>query len=136
MPLTDRAIRNAKPADKPLRLFDGDGMYLEVAPTGGKWWRFKYRYAGKEKRLSLGVYPDTSIRDAREARDEVRKLLAKGVDPGEQRKADKRAAAAKSANSFEAVAREWYEKQSHTWVADARIGRAATPGIQSVPGDR
>lgn len=117
MPLTDRAIRNAKPADRPVRLFDGEGMYVEVAPSGGKWWRFKYRYGGKEKRVSLGVYPDTSIRDAREARGEARKLLARGIDPGEQRKADKRSAAAKSANGFEAVAREWYAKQSHTWVA-------------------
>src|SRR5437016_13400237 len=86
MPLTDRAIRNAKPADKPIRLFDGGGMYLEIARSGGKWWRFKYRFGGKEKRLSLGVFPDTTIRDARDARDEARKLLAKGIDPSAQRK--------------------------------------------------
>jgi integrase len=117
MPLTDRAIRSVKPIDRPLRLFDGEGMYLEVATSGGKWWRFKYRFGGKEKRLSLGVYPDTSIRDARDARTEARKLLAKGVDPSERRKADKRVAATRATNSFEAVAREWYTKQSHTWVA-------------------
>ena len=131
MPLTDSAIRNAKPTAKPFRLFDGGGMYLEVAPSGGKWWRFKYRFAGKEKRLSLGVYPDvplasrvekgngtrTIIKGARELRDEARALIAGGIDPSEQRKADKQAAAGRATNSFEAVAREWYGKQSHTWVA-------------------
>src|SRR5437868_4624297 len=133
MPLTDRAIRNAKPADKPIRLFDGGGMYLEIAPSGGKWWRLKYRYAGKEKRLSLGVYPDVPlgsrvekrmengkpviIRGARELRDDARALLASGIDPSERRKVERREAAGKAANSFEAVAREWYTKQTHTWVA-------------------
>src|SRR5947199_6898126 len=108
-------------------------MYLEIAPSGGKWWRFKYRYGGKEKRLSLGVYPAVplasrtekntgtgkhlTIKGARELRDEARALLASGVDPSERRKADKRNAAGRAANSFEAVAREWYAKQSHTWVA-------------------
>jgi integrase len=117
MPLTDRAIRNAKPADKPLRLFDEKGLYLEVAPSGGKWWRFKYRFGGKEKRLSLGVYPDTKLADARIRRDEVRALLADKKDPGAARKAEKQEAAGRAANSFEAVAREWYAKQAHTWVA-------------------
>ena len=117
MPLTDRAIRNAKPADKPLRLFDAGGMYLEIAPSGGKWWRFKYRFGGKEKRLSLGVYPDVSLTNARDRRDAARKILAAGTDPGEKRKAEQREAAGRAANSFEAVAREWYSKQAHTWVA-------------------
>ena len=66
MALTDKAARSAKPGAKAVKLFDGRGLYLEVAPAGGKWWRLKYRYAGKEKRLSLGVYPDVSLRDARE----------------------------------------------------------------------
>ncbi|MBA3505469.1 MAG: tyrosine-type recombinase/integrase [Betaproteobacteria bacterium] len=115
--LTDRAIRNAKPADKPIRRFDGGGLYLEVAPSGGKWWRLKYRIGDKERRLSLGVYPDVALADARARRDAARKLLADGVDPSAQRKADKREAAGRAANSFEAVAREWYAKQAHTWVA-------------------
>ncbi|HZX70533.1 MAG TPA: Arm DNA-binding domain-containing protein, partial [Rhodanobacter sp.] len=72
MPLTDTAIRTAKPSAKTQRLFDGGGMYLEVAPSGGKWWRLKYRYGGKEKRLSLGTYPDTRLKDAREKRDAAR----------------------------------------------------------------
>jgi integrase len=116
MPLTDRAIRNAKPGDKPIRLFDGGGMYLEIAPSGGKWWRFKYRFDGKEKRLSLGVFPDVALAAARKRRDEARELIADGKDPGAQRKAAKREAEGRAANSFEAVAREWYAKQSHTWV--------------------
>jgi integrase len=116
MPLTDTAIRKAQPKDKTSRIFDGGGMYLEVAPAGGKWWRLKYRYAGKEKRLSLGTYPDTSLKDAREKRDAARKLLAAGVDPGEQRKAAKAAGEERSANSFEVIAREWHAKQSATWV--------------------
>ena len=67
MPLTDTSVRSAKPAAKAVKLFDSSGMYLEVAPAGGKWWRLKYRFGGKEKRLSLGVYPDVSLRDARNA---------------------------------------------------------------------
>jgi integrase len=116
MPLTDRAIRNAKPANKPRRLFDGGGLYLEISPSGGKWWRLKYRHGGKEKRVSLGVYPGVGLADARERRDAARKLLAGGKDPSAERKAEKREAKGRAANSFEVVAREWYGKQAHTWV--------------------
>ena len=118
MPLTDTAIRNAKPGEKPVRLFDGGGLYLEVSPTGGKWWRLKYRFDGKEKRLSLGVYPDVSLKDARDRRDASRKLLADGIDPSENRKAMKSARADRAANSFEVVAREWFAKYSATWAAN------------------
>ena len=117
MPLTDTAIRKAKPTDKMQRLFDGGGLYLEISPAGGKWWRLKYRVDGKEKRLSLGTYPDTSLASARAKRDAARKLLAASVDPGEHRKAEKAAGDDKAANSFEVVAREWFAKQSSTWVA-------------------
>ncbi len=86
MPLTDTAVRNAKPGAKAIRLFDARGLYLEVSPTGGKWWRLNYRFDGKEKRLSLGVYPDVSLKNARERRDEARKLLANGIDPSDNRK--------------------------------------------------
>lgn len=107
MPLTDTAVRNAKPGEKALRLFDERGLYLEVSPAGGKWWRLKYRFGGKEKRLSLGVYPAVSLKAARERRDEARRLLADGVDPSENRKATKAAGQERASNSFEAVAREW-----------------------------
>jgi len=116
MSLTDTAIRNAKPADKARKLFDGGGLYLEVAPSGGKWWRLKYRYGGKEKRLSLGVYPDVSLKDARERRDEARKLLANDIDPSEHRQAQKAAKEDRAANSFEVVAREWHAKHLPTWT--------------------
>ncbi|MGY0561602.1 integrase arm-type DNA-binding domain-containing protein [Luteimonas sp. A277] len=79
---------------------------LEVAPSGGKLWRWKYRYEGKEKRLALGAYPEVELAEARERHAEARKLLASGVDPGEHRKAQRAAAADKVANSFDAVARE------------------------------
>lgn len=116
MPLTVTAIRKAKPADKARKLFDGGGLYLEVSPSGGRWWRLKYRYGGKEKRLSLGVYPDVSLRDARERRDEARKLLANDIDPSEHRQAQKAAKEDRAANSFEVVAREWHAKHQPSWT--------------------
>ena len=124
MPLTDTAIRKAKPGiaadgrvtDKPYKLGDSGGLYLEVSPTGGKWWRLKYRFRDKEKRLSLGVYPDVTLKDARDRRDTARKLLADGIDPSEKRKAQKAALTDQAANSFEAIAREWYAKQAPNWA--------------------
>ncbi|CAB3755024.1 integrase [Burkholderia puraquae] len=111
MPLTDTAIKNAKPAAKPTRLFDGGGLYLEISPAGGKWWRLKYRFGGKEKRISLGVYPDVSLKMARKRCAEARERLAVGTDPGEVKKADKRAAKLAASNSFEAVALAWMEER-------------------------
>ncbi len=116
--LTDTVIRHAKPHGKTARLFDSGGLYLEVSPTGGKWWRLKYRFAGKEKRLSLGVYPAVGLKDARQHRDEARKLLADGIDPGENRKAQKAVKQDRAANSFEVVAREWIAKYAPTWTAN------------------
>ena len=116
MALTDTAIKNAKPGPKPLRLSDEKGLYLEVRPNGSKWWRFTYRFGGKEKLLSLGVYGDVSLKKARTRRDEARELLADGIDPSAHRKANKSAKADRAANSFEVVAREWFEKFSPTWV--------------------
>ncbi len=115
MPLTATAVKNAKPGEKSRRLFDERGLYLEISPKGGKWWRFKYRIDGKEKRISLGVYPDVELKEAREARDEARKLVAQGIDPSLQRKAQKAARIENGANSFESVAREWLAKQASTW---------------------
>ncbi len=116
MPLTDTAVRNAKPASKPFRLYDRDGLYLEVTPSGGKWWRFKYRYAGKEKRLSVGVYPDVELRKARKRISDARQLLVDGIDPSQNRKATKAATEERAANSFEVVAREWVAKQMPNWA--------------------
>lgn len=112
MPLTDTKIRAAKPADKKYRLSDEKGMYLEVTKAGGRYWRMKYRYQGKEKLLALGVYPDVSLADARTRRDEARALLAAGTDPGQARKAAKREKAKTAANSFEVIAREWHGIQA------------------------
>ncbi len=121
--LTVNAIKNAKPGKtpkgvttaKPYKMGDAGGLYLEVTPTGGKYWRLKYRIAGKEKRLSLGVYPDTGLAEARQRRDGARKLLAEGIDPSEHRKATRTMRAERAANSFEAVAREWYAKYAPSW---------------------
>jgi integrase len=116
MALTDTAIRNAKPRVKAFRLFDERGMYLEISPSGGKLWRLKYRIDGKEKRLALGVYPDVGLKEARAKRDAARKLLADGVDPGQNRKALKLARVACTTNSFEVVTREWLGKYCASWA--------------------
>ncbi len=116
MALTDTAIRNAKPGTKPAKLFDGRGLFLIVTPGGGKWWRFRYKFDGREKLLSLGVYPDVALKDARERRNTARKLLAEGIDPGENRKAQKATKQDRAANSFEVVAREWYAKHAPNWA--------------------
>ena len=107
--LTPSAVANAKPKEKAYKLADGGGLFLLVNPNGRRWWRWKYRHpdSGKENLLSLGVFLDVSLRQARERRDEARKLLADGIDPGVQREAQKRAREERAANSFEAVAREW-----------------------------
>ena len=116
MPLTNTAIKNIKPADKTKKMFDGGGLYLEVSPKGGKWWRLKYRYLGKEKRLSLGTYPDTSLQKARERRAEMRQLLADGIDPSLHRQAHKASKIDAQANSFELIAREWLERYAAKWT--------------------
>jgi integrase len=117
MPLTDTGVRNAKPGEKPVKLFDERGLFMIVTPAGGKWWRLKYRFDQKEKMLSLGVYPDVGLKDARDRRDTARKLIAAGIDPSLNRKAQKAARQQSVANSFEVVAREWYVKLSPNWAA-------------------
>lgn len=116
MPLTDTSIRNAKPRPKPYKLADGKGLFLQVTPNGGKWWRLKYRFDGKEQLLSCGVYPDTSLAKAREKCDAARKLLADGINPSEHRKAVKASRITQNANSFEVIAREWHAKYAPTWA--------------------
>ena len=102
------AVRTARFEGKPRKLFDGGGLYLHVQASG-HYWRLKYRYSGKEKLLALGVYPDIGLKNARQARDEARKLLAQGIDPSALRQAEKVTKAENATNSFEAVAREWWE---------------------------
>jgi integrase len=116
MSLTDTAIRNVKPTDKTQKLFDGRGLYLEVTPKGGRYWRLKYRIGGKEKRISLGVYPEVTLKEARLRREDEKRLVANGVDPSENRKAQKSAQKERSANSFETIAREWFTRKSQSWV--------------------
>ena len=121
MPLADTQIRKLKPADKRQRLFDGGGMYLEVTPAGGKLWRLKYRIEGKEKLLSLGIYPDISIKEARKRRDEARQLLAEGIDPSAQRKALRHARKVATLNTVESLARAWHDHRAGAWVERTRI---------------
>ncbi|MES2403166.1 MAG: integrase arm-type DNA-binding domain-containing protein [Pseudomonadota bacterium] len=112
--MTPSAVTNAKPQAKPYKLADERGMFLLVQPNGSRWWRFKYRRPDthKENLLSLGTFPDVSLRKARERRDEARRLLADGIDPGDKRKAEQAA----GAESFEAIAREWFAKYSPNWA--------------------
>jgi integrase len=115
-PLTDTKVRTTKPADKPQKLFDGGGLFLLVTPSGGKLWRLKYRFGGTEKSLSLGRYPETSLAEARQKRDQASALLAKGVDPGDTKKAQK-ATGMQETETFEIIAREWHAKFSRSWAS-------------------
>jgi integrase len=120
-------------------MFDAGGLYIEIAPSGGKWWRFKYRFGGKEKRLSLGVYPEVSLKVAQERREDVRRKLADGIDPAHARKAHAAIHAEQVANSFELVAREWFSKLEPTWVPAhskrviLRLENDAFPWIGAMP---
>ena len=116
MSLSDIAIRRAQPGSKARKMFDGRGLYLEVTPRGGKYWRVKYRFGGKEKRLSLGVYPDVSLKEARQGCEDARRLLTREIDPSEHRRALKVARKQQVSNSFEAVAREWFAKHTPNWA--------------------
>ncbi len=115
MKLTVRQIDTAKPKEKPYKLSDGGGLYLEVTTNGSRYWPLKYRYAGKEKRLAFGVYPEVSLAQAREKRDAAKKLLSARSDPGEVKKAEKIAQKLNYENTFEAVAREWHQTKADRW---------------------
>jgi len=136
MALTDTAVRNAKAKDKPYKKADERGLYLLVKPAG-KYWRFDYRFGGKRKTLAFGVYPDVSLADARQYRDDARKLIARDIDPSATRKAERQAKA--GADSFEAVAREWFEKHKPNWAENhaktiiRRLERDIFPWIGTRP---
>ena len=135
MPLTDTVIRNTKPGPKPVKLSDADGLYLLLQPNGSRWWRIKFYVDGAERMLSLGVYPEVSLKRARERRDEIRRQVADGIDPSAVRKAEKRA----QAHTFEAVACEWIAKQTPHWSTEyarnitRRLEQHLFPWIGSKP---
>ena len=117
MPLNDRQIKNAKPAEtgKKTKLFDGGGLYLEVTPAGGKVFRLKYRIDGKEKTLTIGKYPTVSLAEARAAAENARRLLVSGQDPSEAKQQEKRERQAAALNTFEAIARRWHSDNLIRW---------------------
>jgi hypothetical protein len=114
MKLTDIACRNAKPRLKSFKMFDGDGLYLEVYPSGSKHWRLKY-HTHKESRISLGSYPETSLSEAREKRYQARKLIQQGIDPAEVKRDQKLKERYSAEQTFEVVAREWHKENYNTW---------------------
>lgn len=139
MPLTDTTIRNAKPADKPYKLYDGGGLFVEITPSGGKLWRLKYRYAGKEKLQALGKYPAVSLSEARNRREEGKTLLADNVDPGEVKRIEKQRREVQAADTFEAVARDWFDRHLSKKAVStkakviSRMERFALPYIGNRP---
>lgn len=116
MPITDMIIKSAKPKDKPYKISDEKGMYLFIKPSGGKYFRYKYYFAGKEKVLALGVYPEISLSEARDKRDEARKTLRAGIDPSQAKKDKKLQHMLDHENSFEKVALEWIENKRSSWT--------------------
>lgn len=138
MKLNNIKCQKAKPADKDQKLADGGGLFLLIKPNGNKYWRLKYRFQGKEKLLSLGVYPRTSLAEAREKREEAKKLIDNGYDPSEVRKLEKLERANEYENSFESVAREWHQQSIHTWkpVHAARILKRLEADVFPVIGSR
>lgn len=125
-PLSDIQVKNAKSQNKEYKLMDGYGLFLLVTPTSGKLWRFDYRFDEKRKTIAFGAYPSITLADARQRREDAKKLLANGVDPGEMKKAIKLAHIELKENSFEIVAREWHTKFHSQWSqvhADTIIDR-------------
>lgn len=142
-PLSDALCRSAKPGPdgKPLKLFDGGGLFLMVSPTGARLWRLKYRFAGKEKLLSLGTYPELTLQRAREERQRAKSLLSQGVDPSVQKKEIRLQAEIKAANTLEAVVREWLALKSGEWSqtnaekVEGRLRNYVLPWLGSLPLD-
>lgn len=139
-PLTEMQVRNAKPKEKPYKLFDGGGLFLDVAPGGSRIWRLKFRQPnGKENLLTFGPYPEITLQEAREKRLETRRLMLAGTDPAKHRDDAKRLAADRAANTFEKIAREWYANKVPTWSERtatnmiARLGADIFPEIGSKP---
>ena len=123
MALTDTAIKKAQASDKVQKLSDGGGLQLHIVTTGGKLWRWAYRFEGKQKTMSLGTYPAVTLAQARDLQREGAKLLASGVDPMAKKKADKKAKAVANADNFEAVARLWWEHWKHARTSDHHVAQ-------------
>ena len=124
--LNDLKVKNAKPSDKPVRYFDGGGLFLLVTPSGGKLWKLKYRFGGVEKTLSLGAYPQVSLSDARDERSEAKKKIDTGIDPTEEKKAAKIKQIELIENTFQNIALDWHLKNQNEWTtgyAEAIIKR-------------
>lgn len=120
MPLTELQIKNLKPGTKDRKISDGRGLYLLLKSSGGKWWRFKYRFGGKEKLMSLGVYPDVSLARARDLREVARRHVAEGIDPCQLRKDEKLERRAQATETFERVAELWVAKHIEVWSVSHR----------------
>lgn len=114
--LSDTQVKKAKPTDAAYRMADSGGLFVFITPAGGKLWRLRYRYDGKEKTLSLGSYPEVSLLDARRARDAAKEMLKSGRDPSLQKKLDKLVGKREAAETFEAIAREWHALQKPRWT--------------------
>jgi len=138
IPLSDMKVQKAKSKDKTVTLFDGGGLFLMVTPSGGKLWRFKYRFEGKEKKIAFGAYPEISLLDARKSRDESRRQLAQGIDPSAARKVQKKAIT-QEIETFELIAREWHSRFLSTWTTRyaetimSRLERDIFPWIGKIP---
>lgn len=115
MPLTALAVQALKPKEKPYKVSHEKGLYLLVNPNGRKYWKLKYRYLGKEKKLSIGEYPEVSLKEATQTMSEARKKIQEGLDPSAEKKRDKNQKILSAENSFEAVAHEWHKQQAHIW---------------------
>ena len=139
MALTEMAVKKAKPLEKQQKISDGGGLYLLIHPNGGKYWQMAYRFEGKQKTLSLGIYPEVGLAQARDRRDEARKLLANEIDPGAVKQAKKASGILLSENSFEIVAREWFIRHAPNWKENhsskiiARLEKDVFPWIGNIP---
>ena len=133
--LTNAVISGSKPREKPFKLADGGGLHLLITPAGSRWWRLRFRVHGKEQMLSLGTFPEVSLKEARDRRDQARRDLAKGIDPSAKRRTEKLA----SGDTFEAIAREWFERFSTNWAPGysskviRRLELCVFPWIGSIP---
>jgi hypothetical protein len=123
VPLTDSTIRALKPRDRAYKVADEKGLYLQVTPSGGRLWRVKFRAEGVEKKLSLGTYPELSLKEARDARDKARSLLANGIDPAQQKRRDKHIARINASNTFGSVAKTYIERNRRDGLAAATISK-------------